>query len=57
MDTFPQFFANVWKGFSVLPSSRRLSILAVALATINTLFMNVAHLSAEEQTALAWRKL
>ncbi len=30
---------------------------AVALATINTLFMNVAHLSAEEQTALAWRKL
>lgn len=34
MDTLPQFFANVWKGFSVLPSSRRLSILAVALATI-----------------------
>ena len=34
MDTLPQFFANVWKGFSVLPPSRRLSILAVALATI-----------------------
>jgi len=34
MDTVTQFFTNVWKGFSVLPPSRRLSILAVALVTI-----------------------
>ena len=30
---------------------------AMALAIINALFMNVALLSSEEQTALAWRKL
>jgi flagellar M-ring protein FliF len=34
MDTITQFFSNVWNGFSELPPSRRVSLLATGLVTI-----------------------
>jgi len=38
MDTIAQFFSNIWNGFSELPPSRRISLLATALATIAIIF-------------------
>ncbi|MGI6656844.1 MAG: alpha-1,2-fucosyltransferase [Desulfobulbus sp.] len=49
-NSIPQYAAQVRKAVVCQDD-------AMALATIDSLFMNVAHLSPDEQTALAWRKL
>lgn len=38
MDTIPQLFANLWKGFTVLTPSRQLTILMVVAVTIASIW-------------------